>query len=358
MSVMILSITIFTCASKQEDPVTKSKNLPEYPFVTPEYTKEQKQMAKVVKGKGWIAYSAFTKNGTWDIFLCRPDGSNIVNITNTSDTEEMMPRFSPDGKKLLYRRIPKGLAVNHNNYGAQGKLILANSNGDNPKAIGEENEYQWADWSSDGNKFSYLTPKGIYIMDIKTKKELKSYPRNGIYQQLSWSPDNKSFCGTANFGGAVWSVVNLDIATNSLTPIIKFQSCTPDWFPDSKRIIYSSRPAEQSSTNKAGWTQLWMANQDGTGHKLIYGEDGRHIYGGCVSPDANYVAFTKPEFDGGGGMANRGAPMYIMRLKDAPIIYGKSPDLRRVHPKSNVGVVLSLPYGWEPDWTYSEIKFK
>jgi hypothetical protein len=152
-------------------------------------------------------------------------------------------------------------------------------------------------------------------------------------------------------------VVNVDIATDSLTPIINFQSCTSDWFPDSHRIIYSSRPAEQSATNKAGWTQLWMANQDATGHQLIFGEDGSHIYGGLVSPDQRYVVFAKPYVDGGGGIENRGAPMFIMRLEDAPIINGESPDLRRVHPVSNNGPVLSLPHGWEPDWTYTEINF-
>jgi len=367
VAVIILSTTMCTSVANKNKKEVQVGSVSEkeitlksssvFPFDPPEYTKEQKDMLEEVKGNGWLAYSAFTQNGTWDVFLCRPDGSGIVNITNTSDTEEMMPRFSPDGEKLLYRRIPKGMAVSHDKFGAQGKLILADANGENPVLIGEENEYPWADWSSDGSRLSYLTPKGIKIMDIKSRKELQTIPRNGIYQQLFWSPDNKYFCGTANYGGSVWSVVNVDVATDSLTPIINFQSCTSDWFPDSRHIIYSSRPAEQSATDKYGWTQLWMANRDATGHQLIFGEDGSHIYGGLVSPDQRYVVFAKPYVDGGGGIENRGAPIFIMRLEDAPIISGESPDLRRVHPVSNNGPVLSLPHGWEPDWTYAEITF-
>ena len=66
------------------------------------------QLAKEVGDKGWIVYASRGENGTWDLFLMRPDGSGRRNITNTPDYEEGGPRFSPDGKKLLYRRFAKG----------------------------------------------------------------------------------------------------------------------------------------------------------------------------------------------------------------------------------------------------------
>jgi len=36
-----------------------------------------------------------------------------------------------------------------------------------------------------------------------------------------------------------------------------------------------------------------MANGDGSEKSLVYGEDGRHIYGGAISPDGVYVLFTR-----------------------------------------------------------------
>ena len=35
-----------------------------------------------------------------------------------------------------------------------------------------------------------------------------------------------------------------------------------------------------------------MADGAGNERRLVFAEDGRHIYGGCVSPDGNYVLFT------------------------------------------------------------------
>jgi len=35
-----------------------------------------------------------------------------------------------------------------------------------------------------------------------------------------------------------------------------------------------------------------MADADGENRRLVYAEDGRHVYGGHVSPDGKYLLFT------------------------------------------------------------------
>ena len=100
---------------------------------------------------------------------------------------------------------------------------------------------------------------------------------------------------------------------------------------------------------KMGWTQLWMADADGKNPQLVYAEDGRHIYGGHVSPDGKYVLFTgNPQEDS--DPKNGGAPMSLMRLADAPIIGSDSALLRKIHPEAKFGPVLTLPKGWELCW--------
>jgi hypothetical protein len=141
--------------------------------------------------------------------------------------------------------------------------------------------------------------------------------------------------------------------------VAKFQNCTADWFPDSRHIIYSSRPANQEDADGGraartvgqqagyGWTQLWMADADGRERSLLCGEDGRHIYGGALSPDSKYVVFTRSVTDGNEDTAVIG----LIRLSDAPIIGGESQALRKLHPKAAAGPVLHLGSGWEPHWT-------
>ena len=70
-------------------------------------------LRREVAAKGWIVYSAKTDKGDWDLFLMRPDGSHRRNITNTPQFHEIGGRFSPDGRKILYRRIPPDVKVHH-----------------------------------------------------------------------------------------------------------------------------------------------------------------------------------------------------------------------------------------------------
>jgi len=312
------------------------------------------QLAKEVQNQGWIAFCARGENGSWDIFLSRPDGSRKRNITNTPDYEEAGPLFSRDGKKLLYRRIAKGTVISHDLWGFQGRLVLADADGKNPIVFGEEGEYTWTSWSPDAKQIASLTKKEIQIIDIATKQVARTLKRQGIYQQLFWSPDGKWFTGTGNHAGRQWCIVRMNAETGELNAVHKFQSCTPDWFPDAKRIIYSSRPPQKSNQGY-GWTLLLQSEGDGTHEQLIYGEEGSHVYGGAVSPDGKYVLFTTYPNDGG-GPEESGAPIFLMRLSDTPTLEGKSEEMRRMYPNVKGGPALSLQQkGWEPCWTYAEI---
>lgn len=307
-----------------------------------------------VASRGWIVYGARSDNGTWDLFLSRPDGSAKRNITNTADCEEAAPRFSPDGTKMLYRRLEKGTTINHDQWGFQGRLVIANADGSDPQ-VGADGEATWASWSPDGKQLACLDKKGIHIIDAGTRKETgEPMKREGVYQQLFWSPDGNWFCGVANVGGQSWTVVRLDAQTGDMNVVRSYQNCTPDWFPDSQRIILSSRPANQKINEGYGFTQLWAVNGAGGGDALLYGEEGFHIYGGAVSPDGKYILFSRSPQDGSGAEKD-GGQICIMRMSDAPSIGGESEELRQLHPVTKDGPVLPVGQGWEPHWTYAEI---
>ena len=311
-------------------------------------------LAKEIATKGWIIYGAYGTDGSWDLFASRPDGSEKRNLTNTPKFEEAGPRVSPDGTKMLYRRMAKGSLIDHDKWGFQGQLILSNLDASDPVVLGEDGEFPWASWSPDGKQLACLSKKGIDIIDFATKKTVRKMPRQGIYQQLYWSPDGQWFCGTANQGGLSWTTVRINVESGALNVVRSFQNCTPDWCPDSKHIILSSRPKGQPGDDNKGYTQLWLVSGDGQEQQLVYGEDGSHIYGGQLSPDSQYVLFTKGPHDGSGAKTG-GAPMGIMRFSDIPTIGGSSPDLRKVHPDSKDGPVVLLESGWEPYWTYAPL---
>lgn len=306
-------------------------------------------LAREVRNLGWIAFGARTDKGDWDIFVMRPDGSGRRNLTNTPDYNEAAPRWSPDGRKLMYRRLAKGKNIDGNNYGRQGSLVIANFDGSDPQVWGGEGEYPWASWGPDGKQVACLAPKGISMIDLATRKTVRTLDRKGIFQQLNWSPDGAWLAGVANVK-EVWTIVRMNAASGDLNPVHEYQNCTPHWFPDSRRLIFSYRPAGQEGINNgAGWTQLYMADGDGAHAQMVYGEDGVHIYGNMISPDQNYVVFTR-SVEEDGDPHHAGSPMAIMRLRDAPSIGGESRVLRKRFPKTKDGARLDLPVGWKPHW--------
>lgn len=303
-------------------------------------------LAAEVRGLGWIAFSARSDAGDWDLFLMRPDGSARRNLTRTPDTHEFYPLFSRDGRRLLFRRLPRGESIDGNFYGAQGEPVIAKADGTGAVAMGKAGEWPWASWSPDGTQVATLSAKGIAFIDVASGKATRTLPRQGFFQQLTWSPDGRWLSGVSNRFGTEWSVGRLDAQTGAANAVSRLDNCTPDWFPGSDRLVFSNRPGQ--------WTQLWMADADGANPRLLYAEDGRHVYGGHASPDGRHVLFTgNPREDGDPG--NRGAPMTLMRVADAPMLGGDDTALRAQHPQARRGPVLILPEGWEPCWTAADL---
>ncbi|MBM4020157.1 MAG: hypothetical protein FJ288_17870, partial [Planctomycetes bacterium] len=312
------------------------------------------RLAQEVHGKGWIVFAARSEKGDWDLFLMRPDGSDRRNLTRTPAYNEAAPQFSRDGRRLLYRRLTRRETIDNNHYGTQGELVLADADDTAPTAFAKSGEYPWASWSPDGKQIASLDIKGISFIDVAARRVVRTLPRKGFFQQMTWSPDGKWLSGVANSFGTEWSIARMDAATGEANAVSREQCCTPDWFPDSRSLIFSNRPVGQKAKGGYGWTQLWMADAEGKSRRLVYGEDGRHVYGGHISPDGKYVLFTgNMQEDGDPG--NAGAPMGLMRLADAPVIGGKSPELRTLHPEAKDGPVLALPMGWEPCWTSADV---
>jgi hypothetical protein len=338
-----------------------------------------KALGKEVASKGWLVFAARPEDveagqvarsgarGQLDLYLARPDGSKLRNITNTPNQHELGPRFSPDGTKLLYRRVAAGQKLNHDLWGTFGRLVIAEADGARPVDRSGEGELPWASWGPRGRQVAclYKSEGVIRIHEIATKKVLQEMPRRGIFQQLYWSPDGKRLAGTAYSRGRNWNILGLDVATGKATLLSRAQNCTPDWFQnDPTRVIYSCRKENMTTrlsarVNRYGFTVLMQGTADGTARKLIYGRLFKHVYFGCTSPDDKYVVFC--DGPGDGFMVGE---MRLIRLADTPIIPPEPafPELKELHPTARGGPVLDLkrPDGtalrsFEPHWTYREV---
>jgi len=332
-------------------------------------------LADEVARHGWIVFAghpaeidarrlieAKAARGQLDLYLARPDGTHRHNITNTAEYHEFGARFTPDGRHILYRRLPKETPIDHDLWGAMGRLVLANADGTQPRFQGGTGAYPWACFGADMDQIAclYKHEGKIRLFDFATKKLVKEMPNQGIFQQLFWAPDGKHLVGTANVQGRNWNVVSIELKTGERTVLTRALNCTPDWFQgDPGRVIYSNRnPALfPGQYNNYGLTMLMQATADGKQRRLIYGAAGQHCYFGCTSPDDKYVVFCDDPHDG----LIVGA-LHVLRLSDTPIIPPALESLKRLHPDSREGPVLDwrLPggvalRGFEPHWTYTEV---
>jgi Tol biopolymer transport system component len=213
--------------------------------------------------------------------------------------------------------------------------------------------YRWATWGPDSSRIACLAGGSIQIVDLKTRNTVREVPRKGIVQQLGWSPDGKWFAGTANGLGSYWNIGRLDAAAGEVNAVSETDryNCTPDWLPDSKRIVYSRGIIPEQS----GFAEIWIADGDGQERQAVYVEANRHLYGGCVSPDGRYLLFTRSEADLGPVEPSR-TSMSIIRLADAPLAVGESAAIRARFPTARSGPRLDLSGGWEPHWTSHECR--
>ena len=239
--------------------------------------------------------------------------------------------------------MARGETLDNNKYGTND-LVISRADGTDPAVFGEE--FSWALCSLDGTQVACLSREGIRFIDLATRGIVRKLDRKGFVEQLFWSPDGKWLIGTANGLGEQWAIGRMDAVTGELNRVSDGNcfNCTPDWFPDSERVV----DPRGIRLRRAG--RAWMAEANGEGKRMLYGEIGRQIHGGAISPDGHYVLFTRSREDLG-KVDNSSTEMGLIRLEDTPIVGGKRAVLRDQYPRAKNGPVLELSAGWEPHWT-------
>ena len=291
----------------------------------------------------------------------------MENLTRTPALNEFGARFSPDGSRLLWRQCGLQEEINHDNWGGVGRLVTADHRGRGARVVGEAGDLQWASWGPEGKQFACLdrSQGRIRFYDVESGlPALQELQANGVFQQLFWSPDGRHLVGTASVAGREWNILVQDRVSGDVQVISRSLNCTPDWLPDSSGCLYSHRNPNIGSddlgrrstaigeTPDYSWTVLVRADREGRKRDLLVGEQYRHLYFPCSSPEGKYLIYSRLETDN-----EMLGPMAVVRLADTPIIDGPWRLLERRYRDAGAGPVLklNLPPGFEPHWTYADL---
>lgn len=247
-----------------------------------------------------IVYETYRKtNGkeNWELYMINADGSNPVNLTNTTDLDELYPHASPDGTKICFAAdegtgATKVRNVYYMNIDGTGRVKVA------------DNARQPC-WSPDSKTIAYLKGEfdrytikdyattGVFFYNLKTKKHTQ-HPNKSLLHlyNISWSPDGKWFVATVHGGmGFKHAILAFKTDGNTVYDLTKYgvTGCRPDYSLDGKRITWGL----------TDW-DLCIANIDTT--SLAPKVTDKWLFLNCrkeyeayhsdFSPDGKYLAFS------------------------------------------------------------------
>jgi Tol biopolymer transport system component len=234
---------------------------------------------------GWIVFDS-KRNGQFDLWKMRPDGSGEVRLTDTPEWETC-PDWSPDGTAIVFARKEPG------SDDATGDIHLMDADGSNERLLVKN------------GTAPQFTPDGKGIVFERGRVDILRYDlRSGSVRRLVPPPGRPAFPFhmikprlspdglTAAFISDKWGMWNawaMDL-TGRQTHI--GAGCQPTWTPDGKRIFFVTDTRYQEN---ALWVYDWP---EGPARRFLsLSGTYRIAYFPSVSDDGRWLLFAACPFN-------------------------------------------------------------
>jgi Tol biopolymer transport system component len=280
---------------------------------------------------GRIAFSDYLSG---QIYAVNPDGSALVQLTNTGPRKGAdAPSWSADGERLLFERF---------NVDGEGRIWVMRADGSHQRKVaGEANGFSdlTPTYTPDGREIVFTRchpePKDVCAIwkmrsDGTHKEALTKFVANTKEERTDFgasvSPDGRWIAfGRFDAGGFAARIFVMTADGRDARAVTKppLEAFDPDWAPNGKRITFSSKGPRLGST-------IFTIRPDGTGLQEVTPSIFPHNNAlSTYSPRGNRLAFISdrnyPDLccndlmavDSGGG----GEHMIDTGLSDAGILF-------------------------------------
>ena len=233
-------------------------------------TSEEQSALNAIQGKikGKIVWSSSRSHSTHDLWMMNADGSEKKQLTN-STTVDWFPRFSPDGKTIIFTRSKGGWTPeNDANYPEKWDLWTINADGSDEKKVAEN--ATWGTFRPDGKSIVFSRGANVYQKNLSSGEEtllldgVKAFDEKGvILQEPNLAPDGKYLAITLR--GSMRETGIWDIAKKKWNK--SGDGCQIDFFADGSRV-YRVNPTGNGGT-AAPSEILWFTLKDGVQQEKI-----------------------------------------------------------------------------------------
>ena len=188
-------------------------------------------------------------NGQGDIYVMNDDGSRVRQLTN-SPLWDVSPRWSPDGKHILFRRDLGG-------GGQQLDIFIIDADGSNERRLTDHPKNDGrATWSPDGQHIAFSSSRSgnieIYIMEVAngTIRQLTKNEAGEAYASApNWSPDGQHILHEQILTGGGRHIYITDVNGKKTRPFLKgpqphldgnvvISKYAPRWSPNGQHVMY------------------------------------------------------------------------------------------------------------------------
>jgi TolB protein len=221
--------------------------------------------------------------GDMQIMTIGIDGSNPVQVTHETE-DATMPKWSPDGSKLVYLLGPR----------EQGKVKICDADGGNDHFLCNGDGPQRAPcFRPDGKHILFSMQSAatgkLNLFEVNADGTgLKNLTKEITYvSSVAPSPDGTKIACSSRRPSGNLSLFILDADGSNPTDLVGRDMAGwvyPCWSPDGKQLVYGYSTGQDNC-------QLRQINADGTGDAVLV--EGVHPFSFAAwSPDGRYLAYA------------------------------------------------------------------